>query len=71
MAILGFGGVVPTPDWTARGRTPGQATGYDPARMAEAVEVAATDADLVIVTIHWVRRDRSNPVPRTDARPGR
>lgn len=53
VAILGFGGVVPTPDWTAVGPRGGQATGYDPVRMAEAVGVAAADADLVVVTVHW------------------
>ena len=53
IAILGFGGVVPEPSWTARGALPGQATGYDPARMAEAVALARDDADLVIATVHW------------------
>lgn len=53
VAILGFGGVVPEPSWTARGDLPGQATGYDAVRMAEAVAVARDDADLVIATVHW------------------
>ena len=51
IAILGFGGVVPEPSWTARGDLPGQATGYDPARMAEAVAAARDDADLVIAPV--------------------
>lgn len=53
IAIIGFGGVVPVPEWTARGDRPGQPTGYDPQRMAEAIEVAAEQADLVIATVHW------------------
>ncbi len=53
VAIIGFGGVVPVPEWTARGGLPGQPTGYDPNRMAEAIAVAAADADLVIATVHW------------------
>jgi hypothetical protein len=63
IAIVGFGGVVPTPDWTARGAAPGQATGYDPARMAEAIEVAAADADLVIATVHWGEEGAFTPRP--------
>jgi hypothetical protein len=53
VALLGFGGVVPDPDWTARGDRPGQASGYDAAAMARAVEAANAEADLVVVSIHW------------------
>jgi hypothetical protein len=53
VALLGFGGVVPVPDWTARGDRPGQASGYDAAAMARAVEAATDAADLVVVSIHW------------------
>lgn len=63
VAILGFGGVVPTPDWTARGERPGQATGYDATRMAEAVASAAEDADLVVVTVHWGTEGAFEPRP--------
>ena len=52
IAILGLGGVVPEPSWTARGDLPGQATGYDPVRMAQAVAAARDDADLVVATVH-------------------
>ena len=63
IAILGFGGVVPTPEWTARGELPGQATGYDPDRMAEAVAAARRDADLVIATVHWGTEGALEPRP--------
>jgi hypothetical protein len=63
VAVVGFGGVVPTPDWTARGDAPGQASGYDPALMAQAVEVAAADADLVIATVHWGEEGSFTPRP--------
>lgn len=63
IAILGFGGVVPTPEWTARGELPGQATGYDPDRMAEAVAAAHADADLVIATVHWGTEGALEPRP--------
>jgi hypothetical protein len=53
VALLGFGGVVPDPDWTARGDRPGQASGYDAVAMARAVEAAGDVADLVVVSIHW------------------
>ena len=63
VAIVGFGGVVPTPDWTAGEGAPGQASGYDPVRMARAVEVAAADADLVIATVHWGEEGAFTPRP--------
>jgi poly-gamma-glutamate capsule biosynthesis protein CapA/YwtB (metallophosphatase superfamily) len=63
IAIIGFGGVVPVPEWTARGDLPGQPTGYDPNRMAEAIEVAAADADLVIATVHWGNEGALEPRP--------
>jgi hypothetical protein len=63
IAILGFGGVVPEPSWTARGALPGQATGYDPARMAEAVALAREDVDLVIATVHWGAEGATEPRP--------
>lgn len=63
VAILGFGGVVPVPEWTARGDQPGQATGYDAARMAQAVEAAKQDADVVVVTVHWGAEGAYEPRP--------
>jgi poly-gamma-glutamate capsule biosynthesis protein CapA/YwtB (metallophosphatase superfamily) len=64
VAILGFGGVVPTPDWTARGDRPGQATGYDAQRMAEAVAVARNMADVVVATVHWGEEGSFEPRDR-------
>ncbi len=63
VAIIGFGGVVPVPEWTARGELPGQPTGYDPQRMAAAVAVAAEQADLVIATVHWGEEGSLEPRP--------
>jgi hypothetical protein len=53
VALLGFGGVVPVPEWTSWGDRPGQASGYDAAAMARAVAAADEIADLVVVSIHW------------------
>jgi hypothetical protein len=53
VAVLGFGGVVPTPDWIAGPSHPGMADGDDIASMVRAVKAADELADLVIVTIHW------------------
>jgi hypothetical protein len=68
VAILGFGGAVPEPWWTSRGAAPGQATGYDPARMAEAVTAARADADLVIATVHWGEEGSFEPRPQDVAK---
>jgi poly-gamma-glutamate capsule biosynthesis protein CapA/YwtB (metallophosphatase superfamily) len=53
VAVLGFGGVVPTPDWIAGPNHPGMADGDDISSMVEAVKAADEIADLVIVAIHW------------------
>lgn len=53
VAVVGFGGVVPTPDWIAGEDRPGMADGDTIETMVEAVEAAAAVADLVVVTIHW------------------
>jgi poly-gamma-glutamate capsule biosynthesis protein CapA/YwtB (metallophosphatase superfamily) len=53
VAVLGFGGVVPTPDWIAGPNHPGMADGDDISSMVEAVNAADEVADLVIVAIHW------------------
>jgi hypothetical protein len=53
VALLGFGGVVPVPEWTSWGDRPGQASGYDAAAMARAVAAADEVADLVVVSVHW------------------
>ena len=61
IAILGFGGVVPTPSWIATADTPGVADGYDTASMVEAVRSAAQHADFVVVTIHWGAELKTQP----------
>lgn len=53
IAVLGFGGVVPSPDWIAGEDWPGMADGDTIETMVEAVAAADEVADLVIVVIHW------------------
>ncbi len=53
VAVLGFGGVVPSPDWIAGEDWPGMADGDTIETMVAAVEAADEVADLVIVAIHW------------------
>jgi poly-gamma-glutamate capsule biosynthesis protein CapA/YwtB (metallophosphatase superfamily) len=58
VAVLGFGGVVPTPDWVASEGQPGMADGDTVESMVEAVAAAEELADLVVVSVHWgVERD--------------
>ncbi|OLT21130.1 hypothetical protein BJF78_08790 [Pseudonocardia sp. CNS-139] len=68
IAVLGFGGVVPAPDWLATSRSPGMASGDDTARMVAAVRAAAATADLVFVTIHWGAELETVPQPDDVAR---
>jgi poly-gamma-glutamate synthesis protein (capsule biosynthesis protein) len=53
IAVLGFGGVVPSGDWLATGSRPGMSNGDDIDSMTDAVRAAAEQADLVFVSIHW------------------
>ncbi len=53
IAVLGFGGVVPSGDWLAGPGHPGMASGDDIMSMTAAIRAAAELADLVFVTIHW------------------
>jgi poly-gamma-glutamate capsule biosynthesis protein CapA/YwtB (metallophosphatase superfamily) len=53
IAVLGFGGVVPAPDWLATARSPGMASGDDVEQMVAVVRAADAVADLVFVSIHW------------------
>lgn len=53
VAVLGFGGVVPAPEWLATDESPGMADGDTAGTMAAAVRAADEVADLVIVTVHW------------------
>ena len=71
VAVLGFGGVVPTPSWIAGEDRPGMADGDTIETMVAAVAAADEIADLVIVTIHWgVELDttpRAEDVERAEA----
>ena len=53
VAVVGFGGVAPSPSWYAAEGRPGMRSGDDTSGMVEAVAAAAGIADLVVVTIHW------------------
>ncbi|MCO1654041.1 CapA family protein [Pseudonocardia humida] len=68
IAVLGFGGVVPAPDWLAGPERPGMAGGDDIAGMAAAVRAAAGLADLVFVSIHWGAELDTEPRPDDVAR---
>ena len=68
VAVLGFGGVVPTPDWIAADDHPGMADGDSIESMAAAVEAADDAADLVVVTIHWGAERDTRPRPEDRAR---
>jgi hypothetical protein len=53
IAVLGFGGVVPSNSWFATSDRAGEANGYSTASMVQTVRSAAARADLVFVAIHW------------------
>jgi hypothetical protein len=53
VAVVGFGGVVPSRDWIATEDSPGMADGDTTELMVETVRAAKELADLVIVTVHW------------------
>jgi poly-gamma-glutamate synthesis protein (capsule biosynthesis protein) len=53
VAVLGFGGVVPTDSWLAGPGDPGMASGDHIPTMVASVRAADRLADLVIVAIHW------------------
>ncbi len=63
IAVLGFGGVLPSRSWLATDSRSGIASGDDRADMVAAVERAAEVADLVIVTIHWGKELDTQPRP--------
>lgn len=71
IAVVGFGGVVPTPSWIATATRPGVADGYDVDSMVRAVRAADAAADVVVVTIHWGAEldtePRSDDVGRAEA----
>ncbi|MDP3983493.1 MAG: CapA family protein [Acidimicrobiia bacterium] len=53
IAVLGFGGVLPSGAWLAGEDSPGMADGDSVELMVSAVSAAKEIADLVIVTVHW------------------
>ena len=53
VAVVGFGGVFPTPAWFATEDRPGMRDGDDIPSMVAAVESADALADIVVVSIHW------------------
>lgn len=53
VAVVGMGGVKPHNGWFATEDNPGMLNGDDIPTMVEAVERAASQADIVVVTIHW------------------
>ena len=63
VAVVGFGGVAPDDSWYATTDNPGMRSGDDTASMVEAVESAATVADLVVVTVHWGMELDTTPRP--------
>jgi poly-gamma-glutamate synthesis protein (capsule biosynthesis protein) len=63
VAVVGFGGVAPNDTWYATESTAGMRNGDDTPSMVEAVEAAATVADLVVVTVHWGMELDTTPRP--------
>lgn len=63
IAVLGFGGVVPSRAWIATEDHPGMADGDNIETMVAAVEAAAREADLVFVSIHWGVEGDTRPRP--------
>jgi poly-gamma-glutamate synthesis protein (capsule biosynthesis protein) len=63
VAVVGFGGVAPSDSWYATEGTPGMRSGDDTPSMVEAVETAAAQADLVVVTVHWGMELDTTPRP--------
>jgi poly-gamma-glutamate synthesis protein (capsule biosynthesis protein) len=53
VAVVGFGGVFPTPAWFAAEDRAGMRDGDDIPSMVEAVAAADAVADIVMVAIHW------------------
>jgi poly-gamma-glutamate synthesis protein (capsule biosynthesis protein) len=64
VAVVGFGGVAsPDESLYATDDRPGMRNGDDTPSMVEAVETAASVADLVVVTVHWGRELDTTPRP--------
>ncbi|MEA1902341.1 MAG: CapA family protein [Actinomycetota bacterium] len=63
VAVIGFGGVAPSPSWFAAEDRPGMRSGDHIDEMVNAVLAADELADIVIVTIHWGRELETEPNP--------
>ena len=68
VAVVGFGGVAPSPGWYATDDQAGMRSGDDVVGMVEAVEAADAVADIVVVTIHWGWELDTEPRPDDIAR---
>ncbi len=68
VAVLGFGGVVPSPDWIATDERAGMADGDTAETMAAAVAAADEIADIVLVTVHWGVELDTQPRPEDRVR---
>ncbi|MFC4812557.1 CapA family protein [Paenibacillus sp. GCM10023250] len=53
IAYLGLTRVVPVGSWKAGPNHPGLAESYDPTRAIAAIKKAKTEADVVVVMVHW------------------
>ena len=71
VAVVGFGGVAPSPGWYATDDEAGMRSGDHIDGMVEAVEAASALADIVVVTIHWGweldTEPRSDDIERAEA----
>jgi len=63
VAVLGFGGVLPSDSWLATKNTPGMANGDDIGSMTKAIKAAKKQADIVLVMIHWGVELDTQPTP--------
>lgn len=61
VAVLGMGGVVPSPGWLATEDRPGMASGDDIDQMTDAIRRAREVADFVAVSIHWMWELETEP----------
>lgn len=68
IAVIGLGGVAPSPDWYATAERAGMRSGDHIDEMVEAVSAAAEVSDLVVVTIHWGRELDTMPLDEDIAR---
>lgn len=61
IAFLGSSRVIPVPEWAAQLNQPGVATTYDPLRLTQEIQQARSQADLVIVYVHWGKERKETP----------